>query len=138
MRTGLAAVVVAFLALLAGAGAIPVSTASHEAEVRIAAQLLADGRMEFALQRREAGGGWGERVLPRARFFPAGATVNRWLASSPLTVSTGAGSAEVRVAAQRLADGRTEFALQHREARGGWGERSLPPARLLPAGTTVN
>ena len=43
-------------------------------EVRVAAQLsLADGRMEFALQEREADGSWGERRLPRVRFFPANA-----------------------------------------------------------------
>ena len=56
------------------------------AEVRITAQRLADGRTEFALQQREADGEWGERLLPRARFFPATATVGRWLSSTPLTV----------------------------------------------------
>ena len=56
-------------------------------EVRITAQRLADGRTEFALQEREADGEWGERLLPRARFFPATATVGRWLSSTPLTVS---------------------------------------------------
>ena len=130
--------VAAVLVVLAGAHGGLASGASHETEVRVAAQLLADGRMEFALQQREDGGGWGERVLPRARFFPAGATVDRWLASSPLTVSTGAGSAELRVAARRLADGRTEFALQQREDGGGWGEHVLPRARFFPAGATVN
>lgn len=60
-------------------------------EVRIATQLLADGRMEFALQERNADGSWAERRLPRARFFPAGAQVGRWLSSSPLTVSPGTG-----------------------------------------------
>ena len=57
------------------------------AEVRITAQRLADGRTEFALQEREADGEWGERLLPRARFFPATAAVGRWLSSTPLTVS---------------------------------------------------
>lgn len=33
------------------------------------------------------GRAWGERRLPRARFFPADARVGRWLASSPLTVA---------------------------------------------------
>ena len=55
--------------------------------MRITAQRLADGRTEFALQEREADGGWGERLLPRGRFFPATATVGRWLSSTPLTVS---------------------------------------------------
>ena len=131
--------VAAMLVVFAGTHGGLASGANHETEVRVAAQRLADGRMEFALQQREAGGGWGERVLPRARFFPAGATVNRWLASSPLTVSAGArNAAEVRVAARRLADGRTEFALQQRELGSGWGERQLPRARFFPAGTAVN
>ena len=56
-------------------------------EVRIPAQRLADGRTEFALQQREADDEWSERLLPRARFFPATATVGRWLVSTPLTVS---------------------------------------------------
>ena len=33
---------------------------------------------------------------------------------------------EVRVNAQRLADGRTEFAVQHRTESGEWSERILP------------
>ena len=111
-------------------------------EVRITAQRLADGRTEFALQEREADGEWGERLLPRARFFPATATVGRWLSSTPLTVrAPGAGDdaagTEVRITAQRLADGRTEFALQEREADGEWGERLLPRARFFPATATV-
>ena len=57
-------------------------------EVRVATQLLADGRMEFALQERNADGSWAERRLPRARFFPASAQVGRWLSSSPLVVRT--------------------------------------------------
>ena len=52
------------------------------AEVRISARLLADGRIEFALQPR-AGGGWGERILPFRRYFPADAPPGRWLNSSP-------------------------------------------------------
>ena len=55
-------------------------------EVRVAAQLLADGRTEFALQERNADGSWAERRLPRARFFPANPQIGRWLSSSPLVV----------------------------------------------------
>ena len=53
--------------------------------MRITAQRLADGRTKFALQEREADGGWGEGLLPRARFLPATATVGPWLSSTPLT-----------------------------------------------------
>ena len=117
-----------------------------ELEVRVAAQRLADGRTEFALQERQANGSWGERRLPRARFFPASTRVGRWLGSSPLTIDvqpdgmqTAAGDSglEVRVAAQLLSDGRMEFALQEREPDGSWAERRLPRARFFPASPQV-
>ena len=106
--------------------------------MRVAAQRLADGRTEFALQERRADGEWGERRLPRARFFPAGTRVGRWLASSPQTVrapgaASGVPGVEVRVAARLLLSGRMEFALQERLADGEWGERQLPRARFFPA-----
>lgn len=119
-------------------------SAPGEVEVRVAAQRLADGRTEFALQER-VGGSWGERRLPSSRFFPANASVGRWLASSPLTVevqpegmqtASGGTSVEVRVAAQLVADGRIEFALQERVG-GSWGERRLPRARFFPANARV-
>ena len=138
----LAAVAVAGLIAVLGVTAIPASGAGHEAEVRISARLLADGRTEAGLQQREADGGWSERVLPQARFFPATFAVGQWLSGPPLTVrAPGAGEdaagTEVRITAQRLADGRTEFALQQREADGEWGERLLPPARFVPATARV-
>ena len=107
-------------------------------EVRVAARLLLSGRMEFALQERRADGEWGERRLPRARFFPAGTRIGRWLASSPQTVrapgaASGVPGVEVRVAARLLLSGRMEFALQERRADGEWGERRLPRARFFPA-----
>ena len=83
-------------------------------EVRIAAQRLNDGRTEFALQLRGTDGEWGERILPKSRFFPADPVVGRWLASSPLTVrppgddEEAAATDEVGIAAQGLDDGRTD------------------------------
>lgn len=65
----------------------PISAPSSEA--RISARRLADGRVEFALQLR-AGGGWGERVLPWARYFRPNAAAGRWLHSSPVSVGGGA------------------------------------------------
>ena len=56
-------------------------------QVRIAARRLADGRIEFALQRQREDGGWGERQLPQVRYLPSEASVGRWLTSSPLTVT---------------------------------------------------
>ena len=55
--------------------------------VRITARRLADGRIEFGLQHRGAGGQWGERLLPERRFFPAAAGVGRWLVSSAVTAT---------------------------------------------------
>ena len=54
--------------------------------VRITARRLADGRIEFGLQHRRAGGRWEDRILPERRFFPAAAGEGRWLVSSPVTV----------------------------------------------------
>ena len=55
--------------------------------VRITARRLADGRIEFGLQHRGAGGQWGERLLPERRFFPAATGVGRWLVSSSVTAT---------------------------------------------------
>ena len=130
----------AAIAFAVAASATPVTIlgSSHETEVRIAAQRLSDGRTEFALQQRDAQGNWGERILPSRRFFPAEPALERWLTSTPLTVRVpGAGEettgTAVRIAAQRLSDGRTEFALQQRDAEGDWGERILPSRRFFPA-----
>ena len=43
------------------------------------------------------------------------------------------GTPEVRLAAQKLGDGRVEVALQQRLDDGSWGERVLPPSRFLAA-----
>ena len=142
MRTRLAMLLTAILFAVAGADPISAQGTSGDGpavEVRVAAQRLANGSTEFALQQRSADGAWAERQLPRSRFFPATTAVGRWLASSPLTVSApdGAAEAEVRVAARLLVDGRMEFAAQQRGADGEWGERLLPRARFFPANATV-
>ena len=77
------AAILVLLAMLAGS--IAWAATNGEAEVRITARQLDDGRVEFALQQR-VDGEWGERQLPRSRFFPADATVGRWLNSSSLTI----------------------------------------------------
>ena len=105
----------------------PAPPPAPSGEVRISARRFADGRIEFALQPL-AGGGWGALVLPSSRFFPAHAAAGRWLVSSP--VDAGGGAA--RIAARRLADGRTEFALQPL-AGGSWGSLVLPSSRFFPA-----
>ena len=44
---------------------------NSSSDVKIVAQKLEDGRIEFGLEQD------GERILPRARFFPADAQVGR-------------------------------------------------------------
>ena len=56
-------------------------------EVRIVARKLADGRVEFGLQQRQGDNSWSTTLLTQRRFFPTDARINRWLASSPLTVT---------------------------------------------------
>ena len=139
LRTG-RWIVAGALAFALAASATPntILASSHETEVRVAAQRLANGRIEFALQQRSAEGESGERILPSRRFFPFEPALERWLTSSPLKVSaSGAGvevtGIELRIAARRLGDGRTEFALQRRSADGEWEERTLPKSRFFPA-----
>ena len=139
----------ATVVLLAGSGVVAVPSlgsaqqtdAGEQSEVRIVAQRNPDERVEFGLQQRQPDGSWGERLLPANRFFPAGTEVGRWLASSPLVLSAGAGDSgvevQVRITAQRLSSGRTEFALQQRQPDGSWGDRLLPANRFFPAGTEV-
>ena len=95
-----------------------------EATGRIVARLLDDGRIEFGWQPAS-----GARVLPRARYFPADATVDRWLNSSPVEVD----GAEIgRINARLLSDGRIEFAFTPTD-----GERIAPQARYFPANARV-
>lgn len=60
---------------------------SGDAEVRVNARRLADGRVEIALQQRDHDG-WAERQLPAARFLAPDAEVGRWRSSSPISVQT--------------------------------------------------
>ena len=45
---------------------------------------------------------------------------------------------EVRIVARRLADGRTEFALQQRASHGSWGVSLRPEARFMPTNAVVD
>lgn len=112
-------------------------------ELRITARRLDSGRVEFALQQRIDGVAWGERLLPAQRFFPTGATVDRWLVSSPLTVAVApsaddfAEDLDVRIVARRRSNGKIEFGLQVRHGETAWGERLLPARRFFPADALV-
>ncbi len=63
------------------------SSARAAVVVRVAVQVLADDRIEFALQQRHDGATWGYRILPAQRFFGPDAEVGRWLNSSPVVVT---------------------------------------------------
>ncbi len=91
-------------------------------EVRIVARRLADGRTEFALEERAPDGSWSVSLSPEARFMPANAAVDNWLASSPLSLTTAQVSIEIRIEARPLSDGRMEFALQARVPGSAWGD----------------
>ncbi len=115
---GLAAGLVVLVAAVVGVWA------QEAVEVRVGAQNLADGRVELALQGRDAPGAWGEPVLPSGRYLPVG--VEGWKYSSPVTVS----GVEVRGAVLRIARG-VRLALQVRTDSGSWGESQHPRARVL-------
>ena len=68
-------------------GGLTIDTVGDEFQVRIVARGVARGRVEFALQQQADDGGWGERLLPRQRFFPVGTRVGRWLVSTPLALT---------------------------------------------------
>lgn len=79
-------VVLAALGVLVPAAAV----GSHETDVtiRIVAQRHEDGRVEFAVIQQQPDGSWGDRVAPRARFFPADTEAGRWLRSSPVALAS--------------------------------------------------
>ena len=128
--------------------AIPSTVAAHSGddasdEVRIVARKLEDGRIEFGLQQRESEDSWGERMLPATRFFPADATVDRWLRSSPLTVhvaatgDTAATDVMVRIVARKLANGKVEFGLRKQLPDDSWSGELLPSVRMFPTTAAV-
>lgn len=68
--------------------AVSVGTQEPDVTVRIVARQLADGRVEFGLRQQQPDGSYGSEILPRVRFFPADATVDRWLRSSPVYLTS--------------------------------------------------
>ena len=130
----------ATIASIIGEGAASAQTDSLDTNrVKIIARLLDGGRIEFALlqaryDRSTQALDWsGNPIKPSSRYFPASPDGNGWLYASPQALRVG-GSIEytVRIAARRLADGRTEFGLQPRVGT-GWGSMHLPPSRFFPA-----
>jgi len=82
-----AAIAVAFAAGLAVAQFAFDGADAHrdpEAEIRVQARVLENGRFEVAVQQRGPGGEWGERQLPELRILDPAAPAGRWFNSSPL------------------------------------------------------
>ena len=77
-------------AVLGGVATYGVSalTGTGKTEVRISAQRLDDGRVEFALQPRDEDSSWGDRILPARRFFPAQGFVNSWANSTAIELDS--------------------------------------------------
>ena len=128
-----ASVIIVLVAALV-AGVCSGAVARTEADVRVVAQRLADGRLEFTLQQRRDSGGWGE-IPPERQFLPAELAMEDWQETSPFTVRTSDTTVAVRVVARAVAGGRTEFALQQLGNDGRWNEPILPRQRFFPAET---
>ena len=90
-------------------------------EIRIRAQPLADGRIEFGVRIE----GDAEPLSIDRRFLPATPRVNRWLLSSRMRLNE---AVEGHVMARRLADGRTEFGFRVT----GRGD-VFPASRFVPS-----
>ena len=114
---GLAALLVAVVAL--DLAQSTQAQSDDEQAGRIVARRLDDGRTEFGWQPAS-----GERVLPRARYFPADVGHQRWLNSSPVEVD---GVEIGRINARLREDGRIEFGFTPTD-----GERIAPSARYFP------
>ncbi len=64
---------------------VEAQTATVDAELRIAAQRLEDGGLQFGLRVRDESGSWAEPAEPRVNSFdPANVRTGRWLSSSSL------------------------------------------------------
>ena len=93
---GMAAVVVLFFGSGKFAPTLRTETEEVEQRLRVSAQRLESGRVQFGVRVADASGGWSDPVEPRAKqFLPSNRTANRWLSSSSLTVKRVGGSPAV-------------------------------------------
>ncbi len=105
---------------------------AEEAQVRVAAKRLANGRVELAVQ-VETQGQWSPRVLPEKRMLSARARLDDWLQTSQVGLSSGH---KVRINARRVESGEVELGLVE-IVNGESQDRQLPDIRLLPADQAV-
>ena len=68
---------------------VVVRAAQHtvETDVRVVVHKHDDRSVEFGVQQRETAGEWGDRILPHGRFLPVNARTNRWLSSTPVSLT---------------------------------------------------
>ena len=104
-----------------GVGMAALGEVPETVEIRIRAQPLADGRIEFGVRIE----GDAESLTIDRRFLPATPRVNRWLLSSRMRLNK---AVEGHVIARRLADGRTEFGFRVT----GRGD-VFPESRFVPS-----
>jgi len=85
----LAALVVLVVAVISSGATLVVlaATRTETVEVRVAAQRLEGGLIEFAVQQREADGSWSERQEPSANRMRAEGVQERWLVSTPVEIA---------------------------------------------------
>ncbi len=88
-----------------GVGMAALGEVPETVEIRLRAQPLTDGRIEFGVRIE----GETEPLTIDRRFLPATPRVNRWLLSSRMRLNN---AVEGHVIARRLADGRTEFGFR--------------------------
>ena len=88
--------------------------------LRVVVRLLDDGRLEHGVQLPG-----GERILPPARYLPAGAPVGSWRVSGDVEVD---GNAIGKIRSRRVAGGRTEVGFV-----GADGAAITPAIAFLPA-----
>ena len=108
----------AIMALLAAlAASIALATTGGEAEVRINARQLEDGRVEFGVEHD------GDRLLPARRYFPASVDHARWLRSSPVTVDVVPNPPSGDVSALEARDCAYVYS-QYASAQGHWRQET--------------
>ena len=125
------------LALLSLGGADSQSEPDTDIELRINAKRLADGRTEFALQRRDDGE-WSDRIQPRGRYLPASPPVDRWLNSTAVSLGTSASpehdSPDLPTKPSRWQPFHSDSTTEFRGTRATWSVRVGPLAEWTAIG----
>ena len=130
-------VLLAVLIVVVSAAAVPDRLTARAASLRCVSPRSASttGVRSSRCRSAQADGAWGERRLPRSRFFPASATVDRWLASSALSVERGRACVSLRDLICRRTHGVRCSRSVRRTGSGASSEAA--PVALLPGSAAV-